>query len=134
MRVFQCRRIASGKVEAPLLISKDDICFYLVDPARGCIIEEGHDLRGMDMSGKILVFPGGKGSSSVQLDGLYQLMLNGKSPAGMIVEYADTILITCAILMKFPLVDRVSERFYKEISNGTLCEIDADGGTITLMH
>ena len=129
---YGCRGIAAGAAGGELLISADDICFYMCDPKTGRIIEDGHSLNGVDVSGKILVFPGGKGSSSVQLDGLYQLRLNGKSPGGMIVEYADTILVTCAILMKIPLVDRLPGEFYENAADGVLCRLDADKGTVAL--
>ena len=111
-RVFPCRKISAGKAEGELLISKDDICFYLTEPESGKIIEEGHALCGADISDKILVFPSGKGSSSVNLDGLYQLMTHGKCPKAMIVEHADAILVTCAVLMR--------------------CEVDADGGRVSV--
>ncbi|MDO4561615.1 MAG: DUF126 domain-containing protein [bacterium] len=129
---YSCHKIAAGSAHGEILISKDDICFYLTEPRSGKIIEEEHALCGVDISNKILVFPGGKGSSSVQLDGLYQLMLNGKSPNGMIVEYADTILVTCAILMKIPLADKLPREFYENAKNGALCELDADKGTVEL--
>ncbi|OUO94406.1 DUF126 domain-containing protein [Cloacibacillus sp. An23] len=131
--VFSCRKIAAGKAEGEILISKDDICFYLTDPESGKIIEEGHALDGVDISGKILVFPAGKGSSSVNLDGLYQLMTHGKCPKAMIVEYADAILVTCAILMRIPTVDRVPAGFYELIRDGARCRVDAGGGEVTLL-
>lgn len=132
IKEYRCHRIATGQTSGELLTSADDICFYLSNPATGQIVEEGHCLQGANISGKILVFPGGKGSSSVQLDGLYQLMLNGKSPKGMIVEYADTILVTCAILMKIPLVDRLPRAFYENVTDGLFCTINADRETVTL--
>lgn len=131
-RVFPCRKISAGKVDGELLISKDDICFYLTEPESGKIIEEGHALCGADISDKILVFPSGKGSSSVNLDGLYQLMTHGKCPKAMIVEHADAILVTCAVLMRIPVVDRVSAEFYAAARDGARCEVDADGGRVSL--
>ncbi len=132
VKEYKCHKIASGRTEGELLISADDICFYLCEPSTGKLTEEGHSIFGRDISGKILVFPGGKGSSCVQLDGLYQLMQKGKSPKGMIVEYADTILVTSAILMNMPLVDKMPADFYKNISDGTICTLDADRGIVTI--
>lgn len=132
-KIFPCNRIVAGCTNASILISKDDICFYLTEPKSGMIIEEGHALYGVDISNKVLVFPSGKGSSSVQLDGLYQLMLNGRCPSGMIVEFADTILVACAILMKIPLVNKLPDVFYKSIRNGMQCELDADNKRVILL-
>ncbi|MEL7565186.1 MAG: DUF126 domain-containing protein [Dehalobacterium sp.] len=129
---FSCHRISEGKVEGPALISKDDILFYLCNPETGNIIEKGHDLEGKSVAGKILVFPAGKGSSSVQVDGLYQLLTRNNAPKGMIIERPDTILVTSAIIMEIPLVDRVEEEFYKRVENGDYLCVDADKGTITI--
>lgn len=132
--VFQCRKISAGKADGELLISKDDMCFYLTEPASGKIIEESHALCGADISDKILVFPSCKGSSSVNLDGLYQLMTHGKCPKAMIVEHVDAILVTCAVLMRIPVVDRVAAEFYAAVHDGERCEVDADCGKVMLFQ
>jgi len=129
---FSCHRIAEGKAEGSVLISQDEILFYLCDPDTGRIIEEGHDLEGQSVAGKILVFPAGKGSSSVQVDGLYQLLTRNNAPKGMIIQRPDTILVTTAIIMEIPLVDRVEEEFYLEVENGDYLFLDADSGKITI--
>ncbi|NLW07678.1 MAG: DUF126 domain-containing protein [Clostridia bacterium] len=131
--VFACRPIAEGKAEGTVLISKDEIMFYLCDPATGRITEKGHCLEGRSVAGKILVFPGGKGSSSVQVDGLYQLLSRGNAPKAMIIERPDTILVTSAIIMEIPLVDRVEPGFYEAVADGDLACVDADKGKITLV-
>ncbi|HHT62318.1 MAG: aconitase X swivel domain-containing protein [Bacillota bacterium] len=129
---FSCHKIAEGKAEGEVLISKDEILFYLCDPETGRIIEEGHDLEGQSIAGKILVFPAGKGSSSVQVDGLYQLLTRNKAPKGMIIERPDTILVTSAIIMEIPLVDRVEKEFYQKVVNGDYLFLDADRGEIII--
>jgi len=129
---FSCHKISDGKVEGRVLISKDDILFYLCNPETGNIIEKGHDLEGQSVAGKILVFPAGKGSSSVQVDGLYQLLTRNNAPKGMIIERPDTILVTSAIIMEIPLVDRVEEDFYKRVEDGDYLCLNADRGTITI--
>ena len=96
-----------------MLISSDDIMFYLIDPKTGVMIEKGHALEGKSMAGKILVFPGGKGSSVVQADGLYQLMLQNNAPKAMIIRNPDTVLVSGAIIMEIPMVDELSEAFLR---------------------
>ena len=59
---FSCREISRGIVEGEVLLSQDQILFYHADPATGVITERGHCLEGISVKGKILVFPGGKGS------------------------------------------------------------------------
>jgi predicted aconitase with swiveling domain len=129
---FFCHKISEGKVEGPVLISQDEILFYLCDPETGQVIEEGHDLEGQSVAGKILVFPAGKGSSSVQVDGLYQLLTRNNAPKGMIIQRPDTILVTSAIIMEIPLVDRVEDEFYRNVENGDYLFLDADSGKIII--
>ena len=87
--------------------------------------EVGHALEGVSVKDKILVFPGGKGSSVVQMDGLYKLELNGAAPLGFIVQEPDTVLVSTAIIMEIPMVDRVEDEFYSTVRTGDQISIDA---------
>ena len=125
---FSCHKIAEGTARGELLVSNDDICFYLVDPVTGKVIEKGHALEGRSIAGKVLAFPSGKGSSVVQADGLYQLQLKGNAPKAMIVRFPDTVLVASAIIMEVPMVDRLPEDFYSRAKEeeGSLVSINAD--------
>ena len=103
---FKCHKISEGRAEAQAIISKDHIMFYLIDPVTGTVIEKAHDLEGRSVAHKVLIFPGGKGSSVVQADGLYQLNQKENSPAAMIIEHPETVLVSSAIIMEVPMVDR----------------------------
>ena len=129
---FACHKISEGQGEGQVLISRDEILFYLCDPETGTITEQGHDLEGKSVAGKVLVFPAGKGSSSVQVDGLYQLQMRNMGPKGMIIQRPDTILVTSAIIMEIPLVDRVDPLFYQTVRDGDRVCVDADHGTIII--
>ncbi|SDM22422.1 aconitase X swivel domain-containing protein [Halarsenatibacter silvermanii] len=131
MNKFKCREISAGQAEGEVLFSSSPLCFYLVEPAEGIVIEEGHDLEGKDISGKILAFPGGKGSSVVQADGLYQLMIEDNAPAGLIIKNPDTVLVATSIIMEIPLVDQVEEGFYAEIEDKTQIKLDTEKEYIT---
>lgn len=123
---IKCRKVTEGKATGEALITKDAINFYLVDPDSGNIIEEGHELEGKSIDGKILIFPGDKGSSVVQLDGLYQMAMKGNKPKAMIVEEISTVLVSNTIIMDIPLVDNIDKEFYQMVSNGDWIEVDAD--------
>ncbi len=131
-QTYTCHKIAKGKAKGELLFTKDPLCFYLIDPKTGKVIEKEHELYGQSITGKILVFPYGKGSSVVQADGLYQLQLSGMSPAGLIVESADTTLAASAIIFDMPLVNRLPKDFYETAKDGEMAELDADGGTLAV--
>lgn len=130
---FKCSKISKGTAEGEIILSKDAVCFYTVQPETGEVIESNHDLQGQNVAGKILVMPSGKGSSVVQADGLYKLQLHGKEPLALVVEHADTVLVSSAIIMKTPMVHKVDKEFYQQIQTGTKVRIDADNGTITIL-
>ena len=96
----------------------------------GTIIEEHHAAQGQSVAGKVLVFPSGKGSSVVQADGLYQLTMQGNAPKAMIVQHPDTVLVSSAIIMGIPLVDRLNADFYHTVNQGDWIRVDADHGTV----
>ena len=88
-KTYHCSQITKGKVDsAPALVSKDAICFYLVEPETGVVKERNHDAFGKSVVGKVLIMPSGKGSSVVQLDGLYKLMMRNNGPAAIVVQEA----------------------------------------------
>lgn len=132
MSEFTCHRISEGRGEGELLVSSDDMCFYLVNPEDGTVIESGHSLYGVSIAGKILSFPNGKGSSVVQADGLYQLQKTGMAPRAMIVRNPDTTLVASAIILEIPLVDRLGEEFYASAHDGALVGVDADAQVVTV--
>lgn len=130
-KTYKCRSIADGKAEGEVIISDDSICFYLVEPETGIVVEKNHPLKGKSIAGKILIMPSGKGSSVVQADGLYKLAKHNNSPKAMIIQYPDPVLVSSAIIMEVPLVDRVEESFYGEIKDGDILEVDAEKELIT---
>ncbi|WP_097027647.1 aconitase X swivel domain-containing protein [Clostridium peptidivorans] len=131
--VFSCHKISEGVVEGEVLISTDDIMFYLIDPKTGICIEKGHSLEGKSVSKKILVFPGSKGSSVVQADGLYQLTLNDNAPKGMIIQNPETVIVASAIIIGTPMVDKVDPKFYEIVKDGDMVRVDTNTGEITLL-
>lgn len=132
MKQYHCHKISEGIAEGEILISKDDFCFYLVDPKTGVVIEPQHCLYGKSIAGKVLVFPNGKGSSVVQADGMYQLKMTGMEPKAMIIENPDTTLVASAIIMETPLVDKAEFEFYQNIKDGTYVEVNATEGILTI--
>lgn len=132
-RKFKCHKISEGTAKAEALVSADDIMFYLIDPKTGVVIEPSHALEGKSMAGKILIFPSGKGSSVVQADGLFQLNKEGNMPKAMIIQYPETVLVSSAIIMDIPMVDKVDKEFYETIKNGDRIFVDADAGVIEIL-
>ncbi|MFT8637708.1 MAG: DUF126 domain-containing protein [Pseudoclavibacter sp.] len=132
MSEFNCHKISEGRGEGELLVTSDDMCFYLVDPPTGKVIEDGHELYGTSIAGKVLVFPNGKGSSVVQADGLFQLQKAGNAPKALVIQNPDTTLVASAIILEIPMVDRVDAAFYEHARSGMPAVVDADTGSIAV--
>ena len=126
MKKYHCHKISDGCAKAEIVLSKDDVMFYLIRPETGEVIEQAHDLCGKIIANKVLAFPSGKGSSVVQADGLFQLMKHENQPYAMIVERPETVLVTSAILFEIPMVDQVDPQFYQDVIEGDIVTVDAD--------
>lgn len=123
------RKITKGKARGVALVSKKPLSFLGgVDPKTGIVKDIESDIRGESIKDKILVFPRGKGST-VGSYVLYQLKKNGVAPKAIIVEEAETIVATGAIIAEIPMVDKVD---ISKIKNGQIVEVDADKGEVTI--
>lgn len=121
------RIIYKGKTEAEALTTMQPISFYGgVDPNTGVVIEKGHQLQGISVKGKILVFPQGKGST-VGSYTLYRLKQNGAAPAGIVNRECETIIAVGAIISEIPCVDKVD---ITRIKSGSRVRIENDTVTI----
>ena len=95
--------------------------------------ERNHDAFGKSVVGKVLIMPSGKGSSVVQLDGLYKLMMRNNGPAAIVVQEADTVLVAAAAAMEMPMVHRVDPEFFTDVESGMNIALDVEQGTITIL-
>jgi len=129
---LKCHKIIGGVGQGEALVSHEPICFYLTDPKTGVIRERNHELAGKNLSKKVLVFPSGKASSVVQIDGLYKLARHNLAPKAMIVKDVETVLVVSAFLVKVPLVDRLEKDPFEVIHTGDTVKVDADKGLITV--
>ena len=130
---LKCHKIVGGYGEGEALISHEAICFYLTDPKTGIIREKGHELEGKSVANKVLVFPSGKASSVVQIDGLFKLASNKVAPKAMIVKDVETVLIVSAVIANVPLVDRLEEDPFKAIHVGDFVKVEADEKKVTVI-
>jgi len=122
-----------GYGEGEALVSHEAICFYLTDPKTGVIREKGHELEGRSIAKKVLVFPSGKASSVVQIDGLFKLASNNVAPKAMIVKDVETVLVVSAFIAKVPLVDRLEKEPFEVIGTGDFVKVDADRREVTII-
>ena len=129
---YSCHKISEGKAQAEAIKTHDRIMFYQVRPEDGVMEEKDHELVGRSIAQKVLLFPGGKGSSVVQMDGLYQTSKFDNKPAGFIVLDLSTVLVSNAIIMDIPLI-RVDQQTYDKFCEGQRVKMDGDSGEITIL-
>lgn len=122
---IRCHRISSGCASGKVLATREPISFLgTVDPKTGVVADPGHELHGRSIAGKVLIFPGGKGST-VGSYVIYQLKKRGVAPAAMINLRSEAIVAVGAIISGIPLVDRVFEEILAT-KDGTVVTVDAD--------
>jgi predicted aconitase with swiveling domain len=125
--ILQGRSIHPGSAEGEALVSRMGISFFGgVDPETGIVMEKGHDLEGKRISGKVLVFPTGKGST-VGSYTLYRMKKAGTAPAAILNAECEPITAVGCILAGIPCIDRLP---IDQISTGDLLRVDAEAGCV----
>ncbi|MBN1170167.1 DUF126 domain-containing protein [Candidatus Micrarchaeota archaeon] len=128
---MKARSISRGKASGEVLVSSEPIGFLGgIDPETGNVMEKGHELEGKNISGKILVFPNGKGST-VGSYVMLQLAKNKKAPAAIVNVSAEPIIAVGAIISGIPMVDQPED--ISKLKNGQKAEVDGTAGTINLI-
>ncbi|MCD8078175.1 MAG: DUF126 domain-containing protein [Lachnospiraceae bacterium] len=130
---YSCHKISEGKAQAEVIRTEDRIMFYQVRPEDGMMEEMNHELEGRIIARKVLVFPGGKGSSVVQQDGLYHLDRFHNMPAALIIKNPDPVIVAGAIIMEIPMVDKVDPAFYETVKDGDTVLVNADEGFVEIL-
>lgn len=121
--IIKGRIIKAGKAEGEALVSTEPIAFLGgIDPETGIVIERNHPLEGKCISGKILVFPHGKGST-VGTYILYRMKKKGTAPKAIINEECEPIIAVGAIISDIPCIDKVN---IKNIKSGDRIRIEED--------
>ncbi len=124
------KKVVGGKAEGELIVSQKPLSFLGgVDPETGVVIDAESDIRGESIAGKILAFPRGKGST-VGSYVIYALKKNGKAPKAIIVEEAETIVATGAIIAGIPMVQGID---VSKLKTGQRVRVNADSGEIEVL-
>jgi hypothetical protein len=130
VRRIAAKAIVAGRAEGKALVSSAPITFFGgVSAQTGEVVEDGHELRGEGLSGRILIFPSGKGST-VGSYVLYSLAKRGIGPAAIINTQFDAIIASGCIIAGIPLVI-ARQRCLRRIRSGEVVRVD--GGTIEVL-
>jgi len=123
------RRIFGGRAKGNAMVSGEAVSFFGgVNPDTGVIEEEGHPLQGKSVSGRVLVFPHGKGST-VGSYTLYRMMKTGTAPVAILNRECETIVAVGAIIAEIPCVDQID---IDQIPDDAVLLVDADEGKVEI--
>ncbi|KKN30871.1 hypothetical protein LCGC14_0829680 [marine sediment metagenome] len=124
------RKIFKGNVKAEAIVTNNGISFYGgVDPDTGIVVEVGHELEGQSITGKILVFPTGKGST-VGSYTMYRMKKNNTAPVAIVNKQIDTIIAVGCIISEIPCVDKID---ISNIKTGQIIIVDGSSGTVEVI-
>jgi predicted aconitase with swiveling domain len=90
--------LVEGSATGQALVLQEPLSFWGgLDPVTGRIVETGHPQRGEAVTGRILVMPSGRGSSS-SATVLAEATRAGTAPAGIVLGEPDEIIAIGALV------------------------------------
>jgi predicted aconitase with swiveling domain len=124
--------VVAGSAEGTAIVSKQPISFWGgVNPRTGEITDRRHERSGATVTGKVFVFPQGKGSSTASAI-LMESIRAGTAPAAIINLKVDPILALGAIVADelyhktIPIVV-LSREDFDAIQEGDYLIVEPDG-------
>ena len=132
MRVLKGKPVVSGTASGEAIVSGEPISFWGgIDPRTGEVIDRRHELSGENVTGKIFVFPTGRGSSTSSAI-LLEAVRTGAAPAAIINVKIDPILALGSIVADemykrtVPIV-LLDEEAFSSIRQGDRLTLETDG-------
>jgi uncharacterized protein len=100
MKIVAARCLVEGEAEGLIAAWSAPLSFWGgFDAASGRVIDRSHPAFGEDISGRVLVMPSGRGSSSAS-SVLAEAIRRGTAPAAIILASADAIIAVGAIVAR----------------------------------
>ncbi|EIW16626.1 aconitase X swivel domain-containing protein [Pelosinus fermentans] len=128
--VLHGRKVVGGVIEGEALVTTEMVSGWGgINPADGKIIDVRHELHGQSVKGKILVFPGAKGSSGWS-SLFHYTRRNGNAPSGLIFNVMNTKAALGSVVIHAPAVTGLNQDPLEIIQSGDWVKIDADQGIV----
>jgi predicted aconitase with swiveling domain len=130
--ILRGRKVVGGVGEGEAVVTKQLVSFLGgVNPDTGMVVEKGHEIEGQCLTGKVFVFPRGKGSTAGPYI-IYAMAKRKTAPAGMINVEAEPIIAVGAAMGNIPMVHRLDKNPLELISNGDHVKIDGEKGIVEI--
>ena len=128
--VIRGRKVVGGVAEGEALVTRDRISGWGgIDPRTGTVIETRHELRGQSFAGKVLVFPGAKGSSGWSAM-FHMTRLMNVAPAAFLFSEMTTKMALGAVVTHSPAMTDFDRDPLDCIQTGDWVVVDADRGVV----
>jgi uncharacterized protein len=126
------RCVVPGYAKAQALVTRDRVSGWGgVDPRTGTIVETRHELRGQSFAGKVLVFPGAKGSSGWSAQ-FHMARVLGMAPAAWLFNRMCTKIALGAVVSHAPAMTDFDQDPLGIIQSGDWVEVDANAGWVVI--
>jgi len=130
--VIRGRKVVPGVAEGEALVSTEPISGWGgVDPRTGSIVEVRHPLRGQSFAGKVLVFPGAKGSSGWSAQ-FHLARVMGTAPAAWLFNQMTAKVALGVVVSHAPAMTDFDIDPLSVIRTGDWVRVDADAGVVTV--
>jgi predicted aconitase with swiveling domain len=121
-----------GVAEGEALVTRQTISGWGgINPTLGTITEIRHELRGVSFKGKVLVFPGAKGSSGWSAM-FHMTRLSGAAPLALLFTEMTTKVALGAVVMRIPSMTDFDRNPLDLIETGDWVVVDADRGVVSV--
>ncbi|WP_083745687.1 aconitase X swivel domain-containing protein [Variovorax sp. KK3] len=128
--VLTGRKIVKGQASGEAVVTREAISFNGgVDNMTGIVTEPGHEIEGVNIAGKVLVFQTGKGSTGGSYK-IYDMVSRGTAPVAFVQVSPEGVTTIGAIIGNIPAVAGLDQDPTHVISTGDFVEVDADAGTV----
>ena len=134
LQVLRGRKVVGGCVEAEVLRTDAHISGWGgIDSRSGTIVETRHPLRGQSFAGKVLVFPGAKGSSGWS-NAFHLTRSMGVAPAAMLFTEMSTKIALGAVVTRAPAMTDFDIDPLAALRTGDWVRVDADRGVVEVLR
>ena len=132
MITIRGRCVVPGVAEAEALVTCDPISGWGgVDPRTGTVVETRHELVGQSFAGKVLVFPGAKGSSGWSAQ-FHVARAMGMAPAAWLFNQMSTKVALGTVVSHAPAMTDFDQDPLQVIRTGDWVRVDATAGLVTI--
>lgn len=130
--VIRGRKVVGGLVEGEALVTRQTISGWGgINSMTGTVIENHHELKGVSFAGKVLVFPGAKGSSGWS-GAFHTTKLTGSAPLAMLFNVTTTKAALGAVVLRVPSMTDFESDPLDAIATGDWVRVDADLGLVQI--